>query len=75
MPKSDFICGICKKVKGSNWMGSPTEKYKCTKHGDICRSCVSVRGILTPTTRTCDKCDNEVLLYDYNSKRNRWEKA
>ncbi len=73
MAKSDYICEICKKVKGSNWAGNATERYKCATHGFICRDCVSISGLFT-TRRECRKCGGEVLLYDFNSKRGRWEK-
>jgi ribosomal protein S27AE len=76
MAKSDFICGICKRVAGSDGRGRPTSKYRCSKHKEICRDCVSVSGgFLSRTRRECRKCGSEVLLYEFNEKRNRWEKA
>jgi hypothetical protein len=76
MAKSDFICNICKRVAGSDGWGRPTSKYRCSKHKEICRDCVSVSGgFLSRTRRECRKCDSEVLLYEFNEKRNRWEKA
>jgi hypothetical protein len=65
MAKSDFVCNVCKRVAGSDNRGDPTEKYKCAKHGFICRSCVDISGgFLSRTRRYCLKCDGEVLLYE-----------
>lgn len=76
MAKSDFICGKCKKVKGTTAFGNPTEKYKCAKCGSLCRGCVTVQTrFFGATKRYCNNCDGEVLLYEFNSKRSRWEKA
>lgn len=76
MAKSDFICKICKRVAGTDGWGNPTEKYKCGRHGDICRDCVDVTGgLLSRTRRYCRKCDGQVILYDFNERTNRWQKA
>lgn len=77
MAKSDYFCGICKKVKGSDRRGNATDKYKCLKHGFVCRDCVavdvsffgSVRG------RTCRECQGDVMLYEFNTSKSRWQKA
>ena len=31
MAKSDFICEVCNRKRGTNWMGDPTEKYECAQ--------------------------------------------
>lgn len=78
MAKSDFICTTCKKVKGSDRRGQPTSKYKCLKHNFICRDCVNVNTTLflgRLINRERKHCKSEVLIYEYNSKKNKWEKA
>ena len=78
MAKSDFICATCKKVKGSDGRGKPTSKYKCSKNNLICRDCVRVNTTFflgRVINRECKHCEGEVLLYEYNSKKNKWEKA
>jgi hypothetical protein len=78
MAKSDFICATCKKVKGSDGYGNPTSKYKCLKHKFICRDCVAVNTTLflgRVKNRECKHRKGEVLPYEYNSSKNRWEKV
>ena len=76
MAKSDFICSICKEVHGSDRHGNPTSKYKCAKHGFICRECIYISGgFLSRTRRYCNKCEGEVLLYEFNNHRKKWEQA
>jgi hypothetical protein len=73
MPKCDFICKNCKEVSGSDRDGYPTAKYKCARCGDLCRDCIKITWL--SKKRYCRKCDGGVLLYDYNAKNKRWEKA
>lgn len=74
--KSDYICKNCKQVKGSGFLGNSTERYKCPKCGDICKSCVKIFiGIFSDNKRECRKCGSGALLYEFNSRRGRWEKA
>jgi ribosomal protein S27AE len=71
MAKSDYICNICKKIKGSNFFG-PTEQYRCPRHKNICYDHVRVSGLIR-TKRECKECGNGVLYYKFSGKR--WEKA
>jgi hypothetical protein len=73
MAKTEFFCNSCKKVRGGEF-GALREKYKCAKCKDICLQCVTRSGFFT-SKYTCQKCGGECLKYEYNSKRNRYEKA
>ncbi len=70
MAKSDFICGICKQVKGASFLGS-TGKYKCPKHKFICGDHIksSIWGA------KCANCESKVIRYKFNSKKEKWEQA
>jgi predicted RNA-binding Zn-ribbon protein involved in translation (DUF1610 family) len=74
MAKSDFICDNCGRVKGSDWAGNSTEKYKCKKCGWICYGCVTSAGFFS-SKYECTECGKEVLPYEYSERRRRWEKA
>jgi hypothetical protein len=65
MAKSDFICKICKKVKGANFL-SGKGKYKCPKHKDICGDHVTLFN-------GCRECSSKVMVYRFTGKR--WEKV
>ena len=75
MAKSDFICKNCKSAKGTDRRGNPTVRYECGTCGNICRECVTVRGRISRPERYCNNCEGDVLLYEFNSQRERWEKA
>lgn len=70
MAKSDFHCNICKNVGGRSGRGM----YKCAKHKVICGQCVDARGFFSKTY-TCSECDKEVLEYEFNEKKNKWEQV
>jgi len=69
MAKSDYICRICKQVKGSGFLRSGS-KYQCPKHKAICGD--HVTGWLS---RTCTVCSSKVIRYEFNNKTGRWSKA
>jgi hypothetical protein len=69
MAKSDFHCGVCKNVGGRSGRA-----YKCHKHKMICSDCVTSSGFLT-VRRTCRECDKEVLKYEFNEKKSKWEQV
>lgn len=73
MAKSDYICGGCKKKRGTDWRGQPTQQYECAEHGAVCRDCVDVKKTLLgfgAPKRVCRRCDGEVLLLQFI--RGRW---
>jgi hypothetical protein len=69
MAKSDFICSICKQVRGTSFISS-SGKYKCPKHKFICGEHVS--GFLG---LKCKECNSKVISYKFNDKKGKWEQA
>ncbi|CAN5211135.1 hypothetical protein BH18ACI2_BH18ACI2_04610 [soil metagenome] len=70
MAKSDFHCNICKNVGGRNGKGM----YKCHKHKTICERCVTTRGFFS-VTYLCKECEKELLEYEFNDKKGKWEQV
>lgn len=69
MAKSDFICGLCKQVRGVGFIGSGG-KYKCPKHKFICAD--HVGGFLASK---CKECGSKVIDYKFNSQKGKWEQT
>lgn len=72
MAKSDFSCGSCKKVRGSDRRGNPTKAYKCPEHSLICRDCANY-GSFFSRHRKCKRCDAEVIHQEFH--RGYWHNA
>lgn len=62
MAKS-FKCGVCKLAK------SDVVRYQCLKHRSICKEHVTWFG------GQCIECGKDVVKYEYNPSRSRWEQV
>jgi hypothetical protein len=57
-----FKCGVCKQTK------SDVVRYQCVRHKAICKDHVTW---LRPQ---CTECYKDVVKYEYNPARSRWER-
>ena len=69
MAKSDYVCKICKKVKGSSLFSTP-KRYNCPHHGVICGD--HIYGMFSDN---CTVCKSKVIRYEFNSTNRRYQKA
>ena len=72
MAKSDFICKICKKVKGPEVSRGGRYRYECPKHKHICEEHVNNTWF---SGSKCKECDSLVIRSEFNSKSGKWMKV
>ena len=73
MANGAFTCKGCKTgYNAKGFFTGVSDKYKCPKHGEFCRDCMSKRFF---GASVCSKCDAKVVRYEYKDSYGKWMKA